>query len=806
MPHSHPPTLAREPTFLVFLPVLCAVWADGLMEDEELDAVSRALNDAAWMTPEGRARVRDWLDPGTPPTPAVFGAAAQTIRAAAGNGTLTLTQAGLAIVEADPALGGPAIPWRDAALATLGQVELELGVAGAEALREITGTAHEAPTTGPRPRGLAQEVAPLIHGDHPELRARTRGALARPELRMPDELSRDEYRQRTLAAIEVLADEGLGAVAYPREYGGEGDPCGAIAVFEELALGDLSVLVKYGVQFGLFGGSIAQLGTEKHHRRHLPAIASLELPGCYAMTETGHGSNVRDLRTTATYDPAAREFVIDTPDRDARKDYIGNAALHGRMATVFARLRVPARGGPGTVAPGAPPDTASVTDRPTHPGHGPTPPARALEDQGVHAFLVRIRDDRGAVLPGVHIEDCGAKEGLNGVDNGRIRFDDVRIPRDALLDRFAQVSPEGGYHSSIPSPGRRFFTMLGTLVAGRVSIAAASLAVAKKALVIAVRYAAERRQFGPAGGPEMPVLDYLALQRELLPRLARTYAAAFAVRDLVRRHADTDTDQRELEVRAAALKAAASRHALDTLQACREACGGQGYLAENRFGRLMADTDVFATFEGANPVLLQLAAKGLLSRYRREMGDLTMWGMARYLAELAGTRLADMNPVVTRRTDPGHLAGGEFQHSAFLYREERLLRSAARRLKARLDQGMDSFAAVNACQDHLISLARAHVDRIVLEAALEALASMHDGEAKELVARVVALYGLATLEDNRAWYLEKGYFEPSKSEAVRREVNRHCRDLAPRAVELVDAFGIPDSLIGAPIGVKGGPG
>lgn len=790
---SRPPALSRDPTFLVCLPVLCAVWADGLMEDEELDAVSRALNDAHWMTPEGRSRVRDWLDPRTPPAPAVYGAAADAIRPAASDGTPTLARAGLAIVESDPARGARPVPWRDDALATLGRVERDLGVAGAEAIREIAGTAREAPAARPRPPGLAREIAPLVGGDRPELRARVRAVLARPELRIPGEIPRDEYRQRTLAAVEALAEAGLGAVAYPPEYGGGGDPCGAVAVFEELALGDLSVLVKYGVQFGLFGGSVAQLGTGKHHRRHLSAIAALELPGCYAMTETGHGSNVRDLRTTATYDPSTREFAIDTPGPDARKDYIGNAALHGRMATVFARLRVPAPGGHGAEAAGSRPDAAAGSASTTR---------RALEDHGVHAFLVRIRDDRGEILPGVHIEDCGAKEGLNGVDNGRIRFDDVRIPRDALLDRFAQVSPEGAYHSPIPSPGRRFFTMLGTLVAGRISVAAASQAVAKKALVIAVRYTSGRRQFGPAGGPEVPVLDYLALQRELLPRLARTYATAFAVRDLVRRYANPEPDRGELEVRAAALKAAASRHALDTLQVCREACGGQGYLAANQFARLKADTDVFATFEGANPVLLQLAAKGLLSRYRREMGDLTMWGMARHLAELAGTRLADMNPVATRRTDSDHLASRDFQQSATLYREERLLRSAARRLKARLDRGMDSFEAVNACQDHLIALARAHVDRIVLEAAHDALDTMREGEAKALVERVVTLHGLATLEKTRAWYLEKGYFEPSKSEAIRNEVNRHCRELATRAVELVDAFGVPDGLIGAPIAAR----
>ncbi len=786
MPSLSRPTLSDEPTFLAFLPVLCAVWADGLMEDDELNAVSGALQGAEWMTPQGRRRVLEWLDPDTPPPPGVFAAATGLIREAVARGTLTLTRAGLAVAESG-ARGGPKdrVPWRQAALATLGGVELELGLAGAEALRELTGAQCEVlerETDQVRPDDT---VAALIKGDHAELRNRVREVMLRPALRIPDETAREAHRERTLAAVRVLAKEGLGAVAYAREFGGQGDACGAVAVFEELALGDLSILVKYGVQFGLFGGSIAHLGTDKHHRRYLSRVASLDLPGCYAMTELGHGSNVRDLRTTATYDPARREFVIATPDDDARKEYIGNAAEHGRVATVFARLRVPAR-----------------REDPHPAANGGFRPG-GIDDHGVHALLVPIRDASGASLPGVTIEDCGPKEGLNGVDNGRIWFDDVRVPRDALLDRFAQVSADGVYHSPIPSPGRRFFTMLGTLVSGRISIAAASLAVTRKALTIAVRYARERRQFGPAGGPEVAVIDYLAVQRELLPRLAATYATGFAVRDLVRRYGDSRTDPRELEVRAAALKAVASRRALDTLQACREACAGQGYLAENQFGRLKADTDVFVTFEGANPVLLQLVAKGLLSRFRRHIGDLSMWGMARYLAELAGTRLADMNPVATRRTDPEHLASHEFHLSALRYREQRLLRSAARRLKSRMDRGVDSFEAVNQCQDHLIALARAYADRIVMEATEEALEESEDGAGKELVEAVVALHGLATLERHRAWYLEAGYFEAAKSKAIRGEVNRRCGELAPKAVELVDAFNIPDELIRAPIGVKG---
>jgi acyl-CoA oxidase len=194
--------------------------------------------------------------------------------------------------------------------------------------------------------------------------------------------------------------------------------------------------------------------------------------GCFAMTETGHGSNVQALRTTATYDPSTSEFALQTPDAAARKDYIGNAARHGETAVVFAQLIV---GG---------------------------------ESHGVHALVVPLRRE-GRALPGVTITDCGPKMGLNGVDNGRITFDDVRVPRAALLDRFGQVSSEGVYSSPIDDPNRRFFTMLGTLVQGRVSISGAGVSAAKVALNLAIRYAAGRRQFeGSVEGEEQLLLDY----------------------------------------------------------------------------------------------------------------------------------------------------------------------------------------------------------------------------------------------------------------------------------------------------------
>src|SRR3954467_14771828 len=333
----------------------------------------------------------------------------------------------------------------------------------------------------------------LLDGDYAEIRDRVRWWLSEPGNEPVIDLPMEEHRAKVLAWVQELTAEGDTGRGFPAEYGGQDNVGGSVASFGALAFGDLSLLVKCGVQFGLFGGAILHLGTERHHARYLRAATSMELTGCFAMTETGHGSNVQALDTTATYDADADEFVIHTPHDDARKDYIGNAARDGRMAVVFAQL----------IAGG--------------------------EGRGVHALLVPIRDAHGDPCPGVRLEDCGAKLGLNGVDNGRIGFDHVRVPRENLLDKYAQVAEDGTYFSPIENPTRRFFTMIGTLIQGRISVCGASISASKVALTIAVRRALERRQFGPPGEAEEALLmDYRTHQRRLLPALAKTYALSFA--------------------------------------------------------------------------------------------------------------------------------------------------------------------------------------------------------------------------------------------------------------------------------------
>jgi acyl-CoA oxidase len=635
-------------------------------------------------------------------------------------------------------------------------------------------------TTIASPASELETLRQLLDGEHAEMRAKVREWLSRPgSAIVVDRLPVDEYRDQVMAWAQELADLGQTATGFPVEFGGEGAIGRSIAAFETMAFGDLSLLVKIGVQFGLFGGAVLHLGTRKHHERYLHDIATLKLPGCFAMTETGHGSNVQALGTTATYDADAGEFVVHTPDEDARKDYIGNAARHGRMAAVFAQLEV---GG---------------------------------EARGVHCLLVPIRDEDGNVLPGVRIEDCGAKLGLDGVDNGRIWFDQVRVPRDALLDRYAEVRPDGTYFSAIENPGRRFFTMVGTLIQGRISVGGASINAAKVALTIAVRRGLVRRQFGPPGGEEAVLLDYRTHQRRLLIPLAQTYALHFVQERLVTELHELFTDpdggddraRRELETLAAGVKAIATWHASDTIQECREACGGAGYLRANRFAALKADTDVFTTFEGDNTVLLQLAAKNLLTDYKDQFGELDPLGLAQFFAgQVLGTvaertairegirRLADeLRP---GREDGGELLDRSTQCELIRWRQEHILQGAARRLKGGIDAGGDPFAVLVDCQDHVVDAARAWVDLVVLEAFAGAVERCEHPQVKALLDRVCSLFALSRIEAERGWYQEHGRLSSTSSKAVIKSVNALCAELREHAELLVDAFNVPDAALG----------
>jgi acyl-CoA oxidase len=739
-----------------FAPLIYVAWSDGLLTQEEL-ARMRARIAATPVSARVQSVLDEWLNPDEPPTPAKLYELLEMMRKASGRtkrkfGSLSEFGRFLGRGDKDEDEDTPE-------LLAMREVEDALGIAGHEALRAIIRPISDAEAEH-IPRGIdPEQLAQFIDAERYDVRRYVFSVLQRPAFDRGGIEDMADYRERVLQWCRELAKLGVSSYGFPLEADGEGNIAKSIAAFETLTYHDASLLVKFGVHFGLFGGSILQLGTGKHHAKYLRSVVSLELPGCFAMTETGHGSNVRDIETIASFDVGTREFVIDSPSRSAWKDYIGNAALHARMATVFAQLEV----------------------------NG--------QQYGVHAFLVPIRDEQGNVLPGITIEDCGRKIGLNGVDNGRIAFNAVRIPRENLLDRFGSVGEDGTYSSPITSPSRRFFTMIGTLVAGRISIAAAAVSATKLGLNIATRYAVRRKQFGPEGAPEVSLLTYPAIHRTLLPLIARTYALDFAIHDAVRLFAQPHDDNRELELRAAALKAAASTHCANALQYARELCGGQGYMWENRIGELRADTDVFATFEGANNVLWQLVARGLLTELRDQFEEMRIWAVVRHLTTRAGTAVTELNPVITRKTDEEHLRDPDFHLGALRYREDRLLRSVAARLRRLIADKHDSFDAANVVQVHLIKLGEAHADRLALESFHTRIRKSAPHALRDAMTRLSALYALSTIEADRGWYLESGYIEAVKSKAIRTLVTRLCDELREDAQLLTDGWGIPERYL-----------
>ncbi|HZJ08100.1 MAG TPA: acyl-CoA dehydrogenase, partial [Trueperaceae bacterium] len=621
------------------------------------------------------------------------------------------------------------------------------GTAPAEQITD-TGPVAVGGVTTPPTVDVARLGRQLL-GTWADVRIQARELSARPDMQGIPGLSMHEHRTRVFGQLKVLADNGHVLRAFPTYLGGQDDHGGNVAGFEELVIADPSLQIKGGVQWGLFGAAVLHLGTKIHHEKYLPDIMNLTVPGAFAMTEIGHGSDVASIGTTATFDPETDEFVIHTPFRAAWKDYLGNAAKDGIAAVLFAKL---------------------ITQGVNH---------------GVHAFYLPIRDETGAFLPGIGGEDDGIKGGLNGIDNGRLHFDHVRIPRANLLNRYGDVTADGTYTSSISSPGRRFFTMLGTLVQGRVSLDGAATAASALALTIAITYGGQRRQF-TAGSPvdEVVILDYQRHQRRLLPRLATTYAQTFAhdeflvkFDDVFSGKADTDADRQDLETLAAALKPLSTWHALDTLQEAREACGGAGFMATNRLVGLRADLDVYATFEGDNNVLLQLVAKRLLTDYSRKFAKADVGALALYVVQQAagrayhGTGLRTLTQVVTDRGSTARSVGAlrdtDVQRELLTDRVETMIADVAGKLRAATKLPRKEAADLfNAHQNELIQAARAHAELLQWESFTRALEKTEDPGTKQVLTWLRDLFGLGLVEKNLAWYLINGRLSAKRAQAV----------------------------------------
>lgn len=664
-----------------------------------------------------------------------------------------------------------------------------------------------------------------LDGDEHALRRRLRAFLvARPALYAPVyNAPLPRFRELSLARLVAIcrAGEGGGAGGVVGPGGGGGGGGGSsgggddgrflsvrdfaagrasrvLAAHEIAGLADGSMATKMTVQFNLFGGTVARLGTATHHDAggppgagaFLDAIDSCREVGCFALTEAAYGNNAVEMETTATFvggggagggstgGGAGRGepgWVIHTPRAAAAKLWITNGACHAGWAVVFAQLHTAGR------------------------------------REGVHAFLVRIRDAGGRVLRGVTIEDMGMKMGNNGVDNARLTFDHLWAPRTALLDRFSSVSPTGVYFSPIPTPRARFLAVADQLLSGRLCIAAMILGTAKLVLTLTTTYATTRLSVGPTGASDTPLLSYQLQQRALAPLVARTYAANVLNNFVKRRYSaalaagGAGLSWTAVVALCCAVKPYTVAVAADAVTVCRERVGGAGFLAANRFGDAVGFVHAGMTAEGDNAVLrakcagvvVELMAKGQAGRLYEGSG-------ADWSGAAAGARFSPVAPLPA-----GDVTSAAGQAAAFAARERHLFATAAAGVAAAAGSRTALYATL--MHTHALVLQRAAValaERLALAALLAAEAAATSAADRGAWAAIRSLYALDAMARDAPGFLAAGL--PSAAVlSLDAAIDRVVRGgeeggggppgVGPCLASYVDAFGVGE-LTMAPIG------
>ncbi|XP_022922392.1 peroxisomal acyl-coenzyme A oxidase 1-like [Cucurbita moschata] len=518
------------------------------------------------------------------------------------------------------------------------------------------------------------------------------------------------------------------------------------------------------LHWGMFVPFLKGQGTEEQLQKWLPLANKLQIIGCYAQTELGHGSNVQGLETTATFDPKTDEFVIHSPTLTSSKWWPGGLGKVSTHAVVFARL---------------------ITDG---------------RDYGVHGFMVQIRSlDDHSVLPGITIGDIGMKFGngaYNTMDNGVMHFDHFRIPRDQLLTRISQVTREG---KCVQSDAPRQL-VYGTMVFVRKAIVIDASNALSRAVCIATRYSAVRRQFGSQDGVETQVINYKTQQSRLFPLLASAYAFRFVgewlqwlYTDVTQRLAASDfSTLPEAHACTAGLKSITTAATADGIEECRKLCGGHGYLCSSGLPELFAVYVPACTYEGDNVVLLLQVARFLVKTVSQVASGKKPVGTTAYMGRLQ--HLMESSCKVQKAED---WLNPSVVLEVFEARSARMSVECAKRLSEFTNQE-EGFQELS---PSLVEAAAAYCQLIIVSKYIEKLQGDIPGKGiKEQLQILCSVYALYTLHKHKGDFLSTSTITPKQASLADDQLRSLYSQVRPNAIALVDAFNYTDHYLGSILG------
>uniref|UniRef100_A0A0A9YPZ1 Acyl-coenzyme A oxidase n=1 Tax=Lygus hesperus TaxID=30085 RepID=A0A0A9YPZ1_LYGHE len=542
---------------------------------------------------------------------------------------------------------------------------------------------------------------------------------------------------------------------------------GSVDLYQALLGGMLgSAVLKDGMPFALhyvmFVPTLMGQGTMDQQAYWIGRAWNCSIMGTYAQTELGHGTFIRGLETTAHYDPATEEFVLNSPTLTSYKWWPGGLGHTANYAIVLAQL---------------------YTKGQCH---------------GIHPFIVQLRDEETHMpLKGIKIGEIGCKLGMNGTNQGFLGFEKLRIPREHMLMKNSQVLADGTYVKSV-SDKLTYGTMIFVRVALIRGVAASYLA---KAVTIATRYSAIRHQSELIPGEGEPIImEYLTQQYKLLPNIAAAIGMMFASQWLwdMYNNVTSELEQGDIErlpelhAISCCLKSISTSDAARGIEECRKACGGHGYMTCSSFPVTYGMATAAETYEGENTVLLLQTARYLLKANSMAKGGNPMPPTVRYLSESHRMRLPWSNTITSLV-------------SAFRQVAQGLISETYEKVERLIESGTPSELAANHYSIQLVKCAEAHCRLFLVEKYFEAIKIAKVSQPlKKVLNELAMLYGVYYLLKDLGLFLSYSNVRISDVAGIEEWQHSLLASLRPNAVSIVDGFDISDEILSSPLGAYDG--